>query len=126
MMGNLAMSHLVLDLIDEVTRRSPDRVAVVHGDRSMTFGELDQQARTLAAELVSRGVGRERLVCVAVEPSPWAVLAMVAVLRTGAAYVPLDPGYPRARLQDMLEQVGALGAPLVLTTSTAAPKLPAH
>ncbi|HEY5936248.1 MAG TPA: amino acid adenylation domain-containing protein, partial [Kofleriaceae bacterium] len=120
------MTRLVLDLIGEVTERGPDRTAVVCGDQRLSYRELTDRARLLAHHLiprVARGSGHERLVCVAVEPSPWAPIAMLAALRAGAAYVPLDPEYPAARLRDMLAQVGA---PLILTTSVSASRLPEH
>ena len=120
------MTRLILDLIDEVTERGPDRTAVVCGDQRLSYRELTDRARVLAHHLiprVARGLGHEPLVCVAVEPSPWAPIAMLAVLRAGAAYVPLDPEYPAARLRDMLDQVGA---PMILTTSVSASRLPEH
>jgi amino acid adenylation domain-containing protein len=123
------MTRLILDLIGEVTDRGPDRTAVVCGGHRMSYRELTDRARLLSHHLVprvARSMGHERLVCVAVEPSLWAPVAMMAALRAGAAYVPLDPAYPAARLRDMLDQVGARDAPLILTTSVSASRLPEH
>ena len=119
------MTPLVLELIAVATARGPDRTAVVCGEQRLSYRQLTEQARALAHHLIARGVGPEQLVCVAVEPSPWAPIAMLAVLRAGAAYVPLDPAYPAARLRDMLDQVSARGAPIILTTSSSAGRLPA-
>ena len=109
---------LVTELIADVIARSPERIAVVCGNERMTYRELDERATALAHHLIAR---HAELVCVAVEPSPWAPIAMLASLRAGAAYVPLDPAYPTARLADMLAQVGT---PLVLATKTSAARLP--
>ncbi|TMQ06170.1 MAG: amino acid adenylation domain-containing protein [Deltaproteobacteria bacterium] len=117
------MTPLVLDLIDRAAARGPDRTAIVCGNERLSHRELLARSHALASYLVARGVGPEHLVCIAVEPSPWAPIAMLGVLRAGAAYVPLDPAYPAARLADMLAQVGR-GAPIVLTTSSSASRLP--
>ncbi len=116
------MATLIVDLIAEATERDPDRTAVVCGDEQLSYRELATRSRLLADELVARGAGHERLVCVAIEPSLWAPVAMLATLHAGAAFVPLDPAYPSARLRDMLDQVG--GQALIVTTSTAASRLP--
>ncbi|TMQ11360.1 MAG: amino acid adenylation domain-containing protein [Deltaproteobacteria bacterium] len=118
-----AVTPLVLDLIDRAAARGPDRTAIVCGNERLSHRELLARSHALASYLVARGVGPEHLVCIAVEPSPWAPIAMLGVLRAGAAYVPLDPAYPAARLADMLAQVGR-GAPIVLTTSSSASRLP--
>jgi len=120
------MTPLILSLIDAATARGPDRTAVICGDERLSYRELAARSRSLAAHLLASGVRREQLVGVAVEPSPWAPIAMLAVLRAGAAYVPLDPTYPAARLADMLAQISARGAPIVLTTSSSAGRLPAR
>jgi amino acid adenylation domain-containing protein len=109
---------MVLDLIGAV---APERTAIVCGEERLTYGELIARVERLARFLVSCGAGPDRLVCVAIEPSPWAPIAMMAALRTGAAYVPLDPSYPTARLADMLEQVGDT---LILTTASSSARLP--
>ncbi|HEX2687361.1 MAG TPA: amino acid adenylation domain-containing protein [Kofleriaceae bacterium] len=116
---------LVLALIDDAAARGPDRTAVVYGEQRLSYRQLTEQAHSLARYLTAQGVGREQLVGIAVEPSPWLPVAMLAVLRAGAAYMPLDPSYPVARLGDMLDQSSARRAPLLLTTSAAASRLPA-
>jgi amino acid adenylation domain-containing protein len=118
------MTPLVLELIGVAAARGPDRTAVICGEQRLSYRQLTEQAQILARQLVAQGVGHEWLVCVAVEPSPWAPVAMLAVLQAGAAYVPLDPAYPAARLRDMIDQVSARGAPVILTTSSSAGRLP--
>ncbi|QXH44121.1 non-ribosomal peptide synthase/polyketide synthase [Pseudomonas xanthosomatis] len=80
-----------------------DAVALLYGEQTLTYGELDARANRLAHGLIGQGVGPETLVGVAAERSLELVIALLAVLKTGAAYVPLDPDYPSQRLAYMLE-----------------------
>ncbi len=83
---------------EEQVRRAPDRIAVKFEKRSLTYRELDRCAEALAARLRATGIGRERLVGVFLERSLEMIVALLAVLKSGAAYLPLDPGLPRARI----------------------------
>lgn len=86
--------------------RTPDAVAVVCGDELLTYRELDHRAEVLARRLRSRGVTAEACVGVHLGRSVDLITAMLAVLKSGAAYVPLDPGYPANRLDDMIADAG--------------------
>jgi amino acid adenylation domain-containing protein len=90
-------------LFEEQVRRTPDAVALICGDRSLTFRQLDQQANRLAQHLQSIGVGPDRLVALCLERSSDAVVALLGILKAGGAYVPLDPEYPQARLAYLLK-----------------------
>lgn len=79
----------------------PEREAVVFEDRRYTYGELDQLSSTLAHHLASQGIGRHDRVPLMFDKSAIVVIAILAVLKAGATYVPLDPSQPRARLQAM-------------------------
>ncbi|MBV1850665.1 non-ribosomal peptide synthetase [Catellatospora tritici] len=79
-------------------RRTPDRVAVVRGTRELTYAEVDRRANQLARVLRRHGAGRETLVGVCLPRDEWLVPSLLAVLKSGAAYVPLDPAYPHERL----------------------------
>ncbi|HEX2058862.1 MAG TPA: amino acid adenylation domain-containing protein, partial [Actinomycetota bacterium] len=92
----------VHERVAEHAASRPDAVALVDGDRVLTFGELDARARTVAARLRSLGVGRGDVVAVAYPRSFEQVVADLGVLYAGAAYLPLDPAYPRARLELMV------------------------
>ena len=80
----------------------PDAVAVVCGDAVVTYGELDARAGRLAGELVARGAGPESVVAVAVERGVGLVVALLGVLKAGAAFLPLDLGYPAERIAFMV------------------------
>jgi amino acid adenylation domain-containing protein len=94
-------------------RATPDRVAVMAGDDSLTYGELDERANRLASSLRSKGAGPERLVAICLERSLDLVVSLLAVAKSGAAYVPLDPAYPKGRILNIFEEAKPL---LVLTT----------
>ncbi|HEY7592091.1 MAG TPA: amino acid adenylation domain-containing protein, partial [Actinophytocola sp.] len=88
-------------------RLAPDATAVVSGDDRLTYGRLDRRATTLAGGLVTRGVGRGDVVGVHLDRGIDMVVAVLAVLKAGAAYTMLDPAFPAARLRAVLAQAGA-------------------
>ncbi|MGZ9706144.1 amino acid adenylation domain-containing protein [Pseudomonas sp. GNP013] len=108
-------------LFEAQAERQPERQALALDDQALSYGELNQQANRLAHLLMARGVGPQGLVGIAVERSFAMVVSLLAVLKTGAAYVPLDPEYPRERLLHMLEDSGVS---LVLTQSGLRERLP--
>jgi amino acid adenylation domain-containing protein len=101
---------------------APEALAVIAGDRRLTYGELDRRSNRLANALGDLGIGPERAVGVAIERSPELLVALLAVLKAGAAYVPLDPSYPPERLTYILEDAGAV---VLLTTSSVLAAAPA-
>ncbi|XVQ85649.1 non-ribosomal peptide synthase/polyketide synthase [Microbispora siamensis] len=108
-------------LVEAQARRTPDRPAVVFGDTTLSYGELDRRASRLARVLTERGVRPERTVALALPRGVDAVVAMLAVLKAGAAYLPIDPGYPAERIAFMLDD----GRPTaVISTRDAARALP--
>ncbi|WJM95380.1 non-ribosomal peptide synthase/polyketide synthase [Pseudomonas defluvii] len=97
---------LVHEAISQQAALRPDAVALVCGERSLTFAELEQRANQLAHRLIDLGVGRETLVGVALDRSLELILAPLAILKAGGAYVPLDPEYPAERLAYMAKDAG--------------------
>ncbi|HJX29997.1 MAG TPA: condensation domain-containing protein, partial [Thermoanaerobaculia bacterium] len=110
-------------LIEAQVERTPDAIAVSYDETALTYRELNGRANRLARHLRSLGVGTESLVGVAAERSIEMVVALVATIKAGAAYVPVDPGYPRDRVQYMLEDAGIAA---LLTQSHIAETLPPH
>lgn len=78
-------------------------MAVVCGDRRLTYAQLDGAANRLAHFLRKRGVGAEDRVAVCLDRSPEMLLGVLSVLKAGAAYVPLDPEFPRERITAVIE-----------------------
>ncbi|SCL55820.1 non-ribosomal peptide synthetase [Micromonospora chersina] len=101
--------------------RTPEAEAVRHGDRTLSYRQLDEAANRLARVLLHRGVTREDRVGVCLPRTPELVVALLAVLRAGAAYVPLDPAYPPARVAFMAADSGVR---LVLTRADLAGRFP--
>ncbi|MFE9686821.1 amino acid adenylation domain-containing protein [Streptomyces sp. NPDC006285] len=96
----------VTSLFEEQAARRPDAVAVVRGSTRLTYAELNRSAGALAARLVSEGVVPGQVVGVMMERSPDLVVAFIAVLKAGAAFLPVDPAAPAARTRPMLEEAG--------------------
>ena len=91
------------ELFEAQACRTPDRIAVSFEDLALTYRELDARANQLAHALLRRGVGPAVPVGICVERSAGMLIAMLGVLKAGAAYVPLDPTYPKDRLTYMLQ-----------------------
>ncbi|MDE5457022.1 amino acid adenylation domain-containing protein [Bradyrhizobium sp. CSA112] len=98
--------------IEACAAASPSAVALVFGDQQVGYGDLNARANRLARRLQGHGIGRDRLVGLALERSVELIVGVLAVLKAGGAYLPLDPDYPPDRLLHMLRDSGAT---LVLT-----------
>ncbi|MEU4368151.1 amino acid adenylation domain-containing protein [Micromonospora chersina] len=101
--------------------RTPEAEAVRHGDRTLSYRQLDEAANRLARVLLRRGVSREDRVGVCLPRTPELVVALLAVLKAGAAYVPLDPAYPPPRVAFMAADSAVR---LVLTRADLAGRFP--
>jgi amino acid adenylation domain-containing protein len=110
-----ASGACIHELFEAQVERTPEAVAVVFEDESLSYAELNARANRLAHHLRALGVGPDTRVAVGVERSPEMVVGLLAVLKAGGAYVPLDPEYPEDRLRHML----ADSAPAVLLTQAA-------
>ena len=108
-------------LVEEAAARYPEAVAVVFGDRQLTYRQLDALADRWAARLLSLGVGPEDRVALLVERSLEMMVALLAILKAGAAYAPLDPALPAERLAYLIED---LRPPVVLAQEHLRPRLP--
>ncbi|WP_372665337.1 non-ribosomal peptide synthetase [Amycolatopsis kentuckyensis] len=110
----------VPELFAAQVARTPDATALVFEDDELTYAELDAVSNRLARVLADRGAGPERVVALALSRSTHLVTAILAVLKTGAAYLPLDPGYPADRIAFMLQDAQPA---LVLATADDLPRL---
>ncbi|MFF3445429.1 amino acid adenylation domain-containing protein [Streptosporangium sp. NPDC002721] len=108
------------ELFEAQTARTPDAPAVLCGEAVLTYRELDEQANRLARYLARNGAGPERVVAVALPRGEPLVTALLAVLKTGAAYLPIDSDHPAERIAYML----ADGAPICVVTVSGARGLP--
>ena len=115
------LGDAVHELVIEQARRSPDAIAVDFSGETITYAELDSRSAALATRLREAGLGPEKLAAICLGRSVEMVVAVIAVLRSGGAYLPLDPEYPRRRLEFMLDDAGPW---LTLTDSTLAGELP--
>ncbi|HEX7735073.1 MAG TPA: amino acid adenylation domain-containing protein [Ktedonobacteraceae bacterium] len=108
-------------LFEQQVQRTPDAVALVFEEEHLTYQELNEHANQLARLLRKRSVQAETLVGIALERSPDLVVAVLAIFKAGAAYVPFDPGYPAERLTFMLNDTRA---PVMLTQTHLLERLP--
>ncbi|MFJ7471833.1 amino acid adenylation domain-containing protein [Peribacillus frigoritolerans] len=108
-------------LLEERVSKYPHNTALVYEDTSLTYEELNKKANQLAHLLIAKGVGPEQFVALAMPRSLEMVVGLLAVLKAGAAYLPLDPEYPNDRLTFMLSDAQPA---CVLTSSGVASKLP--
>ncbi|MEV8536217.1 amino acid adenylation domain-containing protein [Streptomyces sp. NPDC051211] len=113
----------VPELFEQQVAVDPDSVAVVFGEQSLTYRELDERANRLARALVERGVQAETLVGLALPRSADLVVAMLGIMKSGAAYLPIDPRFPSRRLSLVLSQARPV---LLLTDAETAATLPEH
>lgn len=109
-------------LIEEQVRRSPDDVALSFEDCTLSYRELEERANQCARYLQRMGAGPDRIVAVLMDRSVEMVVALLGTLKAGAAYLPLDPGYPAARLEFLLKDSAAVA---VLTQQAHAGKIAA-
>ena len=108
------------ELFQAQVARTPEATAVVFEGVELSYGELNGRANRLARLLIARGVGPESLVAVVMERSADLVVALLAVVKAGGAYLPVDPGYPADRISYLLTDAAPV---LALTDQASAPKV---
>jgi amino acid adenylation domain-containing protein len=94
------------DWFSEQVSRTPDRIALRFEDACLSYRDLDNRAEQLASRLRAHGMGRDTLVGICVERSLDMVVGLLAILKAGAAYLPLDPEMPKARLELIIQDAG--------------------
>lgn len=97
----------LVDLVSEQAERTPDAIAVVYEGRRFTYRDINESANRLAHWLIEQGIGSEDRVAVLLDKSPELVITALGTAKAGAVYVPVDPTYPRDRLEFILEDCDA-------------------
>jgi amino acid adenylation domain-containing protein len=110
------------DLFEQQVNKTPDATALMSASSSLTYAELNRQSEHLAAVLMNHGVTSHSVVGVALPRSVSTVASFLAILKLGAIYLPLDPGYPAERLAHMISDSGAT---VVIAGESVRPSLPA-
>ncbi|MCK4259319.1 MAG: amino acid adenylation domain-containing protein [Halanaerobiales bacterium] len=91
------------ELFEEQVNRAPDNIAVVFGDQKLSYQELNKKANSLARVLRNKGVKPDTVVTIMIDKSVEMVIGILAVLKSGGAYLPIEPSYPKERVEYMLE-----------------------
>lgn len=99
---------ILTELFRAQVDRTPDAAAIISTRETLTFAELNERANRLAHWLVARGAGPERVVALRLPRSVEILVAQLAVLKAGAAYLPIDPAYPADRIEFMLTDCAPL------------------
>jgi amino acid adenylation domain-containing protein len=104
--GPFSQDKCLQQLFEDQVRLAPEAVAVISEKETLTYGELDQRANKLARHLQGLGIGVESLVGLCMRRSPEMLVGLLGILKAGAAYLPLDPAYPKERLSFMIADAG--------------------
>ncbi len=120
---NYPREYCVHQLFEAQVACTPDAVALVYEEESLTYDELNRRANRVAHHLQKLGIGPEGLVGICMERSVEMLVGLLGILKAGGAYVPLDPAYPAERLAFMIEDARVL---LLLTQKRLLARLPQH
>ena len=94
-------------LFEEQVIKNPDKTAIIACDRTLTYRELNEEANIIAHSLIERGIGVGDIVAFALPRKSYLISTMLGILKSGAAYLPIDPDYPQNRIEYMLSDSGA-------------------
>src|SRR5262245_51172583 len=101
-------------LYEQQVEKTPETVALIYQEQELNYRELNERANRLAHLLIKKGIGPEDVVALMLPRSQEMIVSLLAILKTGAAYLPIDPEYPSARVAFMLEDA----EPACLITNT--------
>lgn len=104
---DFASDKCVHEAFSELAAKTPDRTALVFRGKSFTYAQLEEMSGALAAFLRDKGISRGDIVPIISGRSPYLIIAMLAVMKTGGAYMPVSPEYPTERINFMMKNVGA-------------------
>ncbi|MBQ9597523.1 MAG: amino acid adenylation domain-containing protein, partial [Bacteroidales bacterium] len=100
-------TQTIVSLFRRQAKATPGQIAVVFKDRQYTYAEVDDISDRIAATLAAKGLGAEDVVSILIPRCEWMVIASLGVSKAGCAYQPLDPSYPKERLNFMMQDAGA-------------------
>ena len=100
-------TQTIVSLFRRQAKETPDNIAVVYADKRYTYKEVDDMSDRIAGYIASRGLGLEDVVSVLIPRCEWMAIASLGVLKAGCAYQPLDPSYPKERLNFMMQDAQA-------------------
>ncbi|MFB2837780.1 amino acid adenylation domain-containing protein [Floridanema evergladense] len=119
---NYCLNQTFVDLFEQQVAKNPDRIALVFESQSLTYQQLNQKVNQIAHYLIhNHHIKSETLISICVERSFEMIIGILAILKAGGCYVPIDPKYPQERIQFMLEDSGTS---VLLTQSSIKDKLP--
>lgn len=111
----------IVDLFEEQVEKTPDNIAVVFGNQSLTYKELNEKANSLARYLIDNGTKPNDICAVILNRSIEMIIAILSVIKSGAAYIPVDPSYPKDRIEYIIKDSKIKK---VLTNNLVIPTLP--
>ena len=100
-------TQTIVTLFRQQAKATPDNIAVVYKDKRLTYAEVDQISDHIAGYIASKGLGEEDVVSVLIPRCEWMAIASLGVQKAGCAYQPLDPTYPKERLNFMMQDANA-------------------
>ena len=106
-------TQTIVSLFRQQAEKTPENIAVVYKDKHYTYAEVDAISDSIASDILERGLGKGDVVSVLIPRCEWMVIASLGVLKAGCAYQPLDPTYPKERLNFMMKDANAR---LLITT----------
>ncbi|MCB9252335.1 MAG: amino acid adenylation domain-containing protein [Flavobacteriales bacterium] len=107
----------IVELFEQQVKKTPNQTALIYEQKRMSYEELNERSNRLAHYLIRQGVTKDTLVPLCMERGPEMIVAILGILKSGGAYVPIDPQYPQQRIDYMLKDTGAkkvLGSRLTL------------
>ena len=99
-------TQTIVSLFRRQAKATPDKIAVVFKDKRFTYAEVDEISERIAGYIASKGLGLEDIVAVLIPRSEWMAIASLGVIKAGCAFQPLDPSYPKERLNFMMQDTG--------------------
>jgi len=111
-LNEATMNQTMIQLFEEQVAKTPEKIAIVFEDKTLTYSELNRRANALAYQLRTLGVGREDYVVMIAKRSIEMIVGLIGILKSGGVYVPIEEAYPTERIHYMLEDVN----PLVILT----------